>query len=146
MREERLLKFTREPADDAVPIVFACVVAQYQGRVVFVFNSKWREWELPAGMIEPGETPEAAAKRELYEESGQVAESLQFEGVASIYVLKPDVIELGVMYTCELETLQPFQPNDEADRMMLWDLNQPVDEAVSAVGHQLALMLTESES
>lgn len=145
MREERLLKFERGTVDD-VPIVFACVVAQYQGRVVFVFNSKWQEWELPAGMIEPGETPEAAAKRELYEESGQVAESLQFEGMAFIHVLKPDVIELGVMYTCELDTLQPFQPNDEADRMMLWDLKQPIDEAVSAVGHQLALMLTESES
>ena len=34
--------------------------------------------EMPGGMIDPGESPEAAARRELQEETGYTAESLRF--------------------------------------------------------------------
>jgi ADP-ribose pyrophosphatase len=33
-------------------------------------------WELPAGSVDPGETPEQAARRECHEEIGQVAETV----------------------------------------------------------------------
>jgi ADP-ribose pyrophosphatase len=35
---------------------------------------KWL-WELPAGTLDPGETPEAAARRECHEEIGKIADS-----------------------------------------------------------------------
>jgi ADP-ribose pyrophosphatase len=34
-------------------------------------------WEVPAGVLEPGETPESCARRELLEETGAVAERLE---------------------------------------------------------------------
>ncbi|HZP41721.1 MAG TPA: NUDIX hydrolase [Candidatus Binatia bacterium] len=34
-------------------------------------------WELPAGVLDPGEAPEACARRELEEETGLVAERLE---------------------------------------------------------------------
>ena len=40
-------------------------------------------WELPAGSLEPGEDPEAAAKRECHEEIGQVP--AQIERLGSFY-------------------------------------------------------------
>lgn len=40
---------------------------------------KWI-WELPAGNVEPGETPEAAARRECAEETGQIPSSVKQVG------------------------------------------------------------------
>ncbi|WP_367306551.1 NUDIX domain-containing protein [Alicyclobacillus acidocaldarius] len=35
-----------------------------------------RGWELPGGKVEPGETPDAAARREAFEEAGALLENL----------------------------------------------------------------------
>lgn len=51
------------------------------GRVVLIRQYRYavdeRVWEIPAGRIDPGETPEAGARRELEEEVGYAAESLE---------------------------------------------------------------------
>jgi len=40
-------------------------------------------WEIPAGVLEPGEAPEACARRELREETG--AEAAQFDHLTTIF-------------------------------------------------------------
>jgi 8-oxo-dGTP pyrophosphatase MutT (NUDIX family) len=49
----------------------------------FRFATRTRGWEIPAGRIEPGETPEEAAVRELREESGHRA--ARFERLGSYH-------------------------------------------------------------
>ena len=46
------------------------VVTDSEGRVLLQKREDFRLWSLPGGKIEPGETPEVAAVRELLEETG----------------------------------------------------------------------------
>ncbi|MBI1257864.1 MAG: NUDIX domain-containing protein [Chloroflexi bacterium] len=107
-----------------LPLIFACVVARCQGKVVFVFNSWRQEWELPSGLIEAGETPAEAAIRELEEESGQKVTEVTLAGIALLRLSKGG-LELGVMFTVELDALQAFTPNAEESALMAWDLQPP---------------------
>jgi len=51
--------------------------------------------ELPSGLVDPGETPEAAVRRELIEETGHEAGEIEFLGE-----LTPDVGRLGNRLWC----------------------------------------------
>ncbi|MFF0266073.1 NUDIX hydrolase [Kribbella sp. NPDC004536] len=51
-----------------------------------VFNRYRQAWEVPGGMLGPGESPQEAAVRELDEESGQRGDTLELAGVALIRV------------------------------------------------------------
>lgn len=52
-----------------VPAV-AIVVHDERGRLLMVQDRSTAQWSIPAGAIELGEDPEAAAERELFEETG----------------------------------------------------------------------------
>ncbi len=59
----------------------ACVAVQNtRGEVLLITSKRYitgrTEWELPAGRVEDGETPEQAARRECMEETGCTLQSL----------------------------------------------------------------------
>ena len=58
----------------------AALVTNDAGEVLLV-KSPWRGWEYPGGLIEPGESFEAALKREVWEESGAQIEVTGFVGI-----------------------------------------------------------------
>lgn len=58
----------------------AAMVHNDRGEILLV-NSPWRGWEYPGGLIEPGETVEAALRREIREEAGVEVEIERFVGI-----------------------------------------------------------------
>ena len=58
----------------------AAMVHNDEGKILLV-NSPWRGWENPGGLIEPGETFEAALRREIREEAGVEVEIERFVGI-----------------------------------------------------------------
>jgi len=58
------------------------VVRDDAGRILLIRRSDTGQWSLPAGMIDPGEQPADAALREIFEETGVVAEIERLGGVA----------------------------------------------------------------
>jgi len=87
-RERHRFPDGREAAFDAVraPDVAAVVPLLPDGRLVLLRQYRpivgAELWELPAGTLEPGETPEACARRELREEAGYEAGQLEPLGQA----------------------------------------------------------------
>lgn len=67
------------------------LVRQYR----YVFDEDHR-WEIPTGGVKPGETLEAAARRELQEETGYTAERL--EHVSTLYTSKSVCNEVAHLY------------------------------------------------
>ena len=127
-------------AESHIPIPFALAVAQYQGNMLFVWEKERQAWELPGGRIEPGETPEAAAKRELFEETSQIAANLRFVGLAKIYIERNNQLVFGAIYACEIESIQPFQANEEISQIMWWDMESAVNGYFDEIDRKLAEM------
>jgi len=59
--------FSGFATDSAVTAAGVCVTSQ--GRVLLCLRNDGEGWAFPAGTVEPDETPEAAARRELFEET-----------------------------------------------------------------------------
>ena len=53
-------------------LIYVIIGARTDGKWIFVRHRDRQTWELPAGHIEEGESPDAAARRELYEETGTI--------------------------------------------------------------------------
>jgi ADP-ribose pyrophosphatase len=67
------------------------LVRQYR----YVFDEADR-WEIPTGGMKPGESPEAAAQRELQEEIGHSADRLEW--VSTFYTSKSVCYEIAHLY------------------------------------------------
>jgi len=81
----------------------AAVVRNDAGEILLGRRSDDGSWDLPAGAVEPGEQPADAVLREVFEETGVVAEIDRIGGVASEYVeyVNGDVCQyLTVWFSC----------------------------------------------
>ncbi|KLL01705.1 MAG: thymidylate kinase [Mycoplasmataceae bacterium RC_NB112A] len=63
---------------------FSRVIIPNEKRELLLVKDKWG-WNFPGGKLEPGETPLQAAKREVFEETNLVIESLEKIGEKNIF-------------------------------------------------------------
>ena len=90
-------------------------VVMRHGRVLLVHRPRYDDWSLPKGKLDPGESYEEAALREVEEETGMRC-TLGRELPSTQYRVgdRPKVVRYWLM-TPEAET--DFVPNDETDEL-----------------------------
>lgn len=101
----------------------AYAVIEVQGKFLIGYNSYREQWEFPAGKIESGESAMEAARRELYEETHQIVDELEFCGLFKIYDKTKKEYRFRAVYKGEAESLTEFVPweKDEMLDIRLWD-------------------------
>jgi 2,3-bisphosphoglycerate-dependent phosphoglycerate mutase len=99
---------------------YAVTVALWREGWVFVRHGDRATWETPGGHIEPGETPQDAACRELYEETGATA--YQLWEINSYRVERDGVVSDGVLYLARIDELGELPPFEMAERRYIPNL------------------------
>jgi 8-oxo-dGTP diphosphatase len=102
------------------------VVLDEDGRVVLVHRPRYDDWTLPKGKLDPGESFEEAALREVEEETRlrcrlvRELPSIEYRDAKG----RPKVVRYWLM---EVEADVGFVPNDEVDELR----RLPIDEALA---------------
>ena len=105
----------------------AYAILKVGDKYVVGYNGWRKQWELPAGGIDEGETAREAAIRELYEETHQRNEQLVFRGLFKVEDAKGN-IKYQAIFTCQQDELIPFEHTefDEMNEIMLWDMKEDI--------------------
>jgi 8-oxo-dGTP diphosphatase len=111
------------------PLLITFMVIRHNQDFLLVHHRQRQTWELPGGHIEAGENARDCAARELFEETGQRVEQLDFRAVLK-YHAPPDSrvywgihhgIYYGTLFSGELPSPAPFRENEEIERITFWD-------------------------
>jgi 8-oxo-dGTP diphosphatase len=83
------------------------------GHVLLVHRPRYDDWSLPKGKLDPGESFEEAALREVWEEAGLRCRLVRELSPVRYEVRKgPKLVRYWLM---EIVEEAPFAPNDEVD-------------------------------
>jgi len=96
---------------------FALMLARAPQGVVLVFNLWRKVWELPGGLIDPGENPRRSAERELWEEAGCLAQKTRCLGVVEI---NDGHTHFGAVFGCEVRQADPAYTSEETGGLGFW--------------------------
>ncbi|GAA3958676.1 hypothetical protein GCM10023085_46360 [Actinomadura viridis] len=117
------------------PLTAALVAVWREDRLLMVLDRYRGRWELPGGMIDPGESPREAAVRELREETGLVAARVSAAGHAR-FVLGPERrVEYAALFTAALPAtvvddaacVAAFAANEEIAALGWWGAARPLE-------------------
>jgi 8-oxo-dGTP diphosphatase len=96
---------------------FAVVLASDTAGVVLVFNRYRKVWELPGGLIDPGESPREAVARELEEEAGCKALNLRWLCLVEVH---DGSAHFGAVFRCDVEDVPAAFQSEEIGAIGRW--------------------------
>lgn len=101
-------------------LTYVVMGASYRDQWIFVRHRDRVTWEMPAGHIEPGETPDQGAVRELYEEAGVIRSSLTH--LCDYSVTVGAKTEFGRLYRATVEEMDVALEYETAEVMLTHEL------------------------
>ncbi len=106
-----------ESNKEYLPLSSSMVLIEYESKYLIIHNKYRKQWELPSGGKETGESLRECAYRELKEETNQVASKMVFRGLFKVKDKKRDIIKYQGFFTGTLENIKEFLENDETDEI-----------------------------
>ena len=105
----------------------AGIVVKVNDEFLIGFNNWRKQWEIPAGGIEKGESARQAAIRELLEETHQKVENMEFKGLFKKKRPNGEIAYMAI-FLCEKDGIVPFvkKDDDENDEIKLWNLKENI--------------------
>lgn len=106
------------------------IVEDNQGRVLLQKRSDNHCWGYAGGSVELDEVVEDAAKRELFEETGLIADELELFGVFSgkelhyIYPNGDEVSNVDIVYICKKYSGELKMQEDEVEELRFFAANE----------------------
>ncbi|MEO1662068.1 MAG: NUDIX domain-containing protein [Pseudomonadota bacterium] len=115
-------------------LVGATVIVWCDSRVLMQLRSDNQRWSFPGGMMEPGESVEDAATRELFEETRIDVDRLHLVGIASgqdSYYKYPngdEVYNVTAIFETKIQELPQLVQDDESTDLSWFELRSLPDE------------------
>ena len=94
---------------------YVVVLSTHCGKIMLRRHKQRTTWETQGGHVEQGETPEEAARRELYEESGAL--DYEITPLCDYWAGDEDTGEgaTGMVFYAEIHKLGPIPPSEMAE-------------------------------
>jgi 8-oxo-dGTP diphosphatase len=130
--------------DSRIPLPASFIVVMFGNTILMIFDRWRRQWELPGGNREAGETPRQAAMRELAEETGIDAVELNFAAVAEFDLRSPPRREYAAVYRTELHAIPRLVVNDEAADFCWWNPRSPLGAGMNPLDTEIGCRVAEA--
>lgn len=117
--EGRLYLTDETPPREQCASAFGFVFVEEQ---ILLTRLRQRDWDIPGGVIERNETPEAAVVREVWEETSVKVDVQKLLGIQELATFAPKParyrwpypISIQLYYLCNLVAWHPFVVNEES--------------------------------
>lgn len=113
------VKFYEQIEDNRLK--FAVILSKSKGKWVFCKHKERNTLEVPGGHREPGEDIEAAARRELHEETGAIRFSMQPVCVYAVIRDGEPEESCGMLFFAEIEEFEE-ELHSEMEKIVLLDV------------------------
>lgn len=125
-----LIEYINVKEDDIAKyqnVTGAYAILRVADKYIVGYNDWRKQWEFPAGGIKDGETAREAAVRELYEETHQRNDNLEFKGLFKVEDAKGN-IKYQAVFMGHQEEIVPFEyaEGDEMKEILLWDMKKDI--------------------